>query len=261
MDSRRRTWLVLWLLVGVLLTSMGATGCTQTRVETVTETQPIDFTTMVTETESLAPGEQRVMEVGHPGELQITYEVTYEGDEVVSKKVLDREVLKQPNPQRISVGIAPAVPEQPAKSFIVGGATVTIVAVGRSSTNFNEKVEGDFLYVTYSVDNTAGTRMVEFLTEHPAIVLPNKVDEPAMKGRRQGQICDNQEFAYVKIGENKKVRVQYTLGELDSIRPNEAIATPSDIGLWVTSPQSVYDWGYDQVVVDAPLSEYWSDGF
>ena len=88
----------------------------KTITEKVSETEVIEFETMLEETTDLPAGEQQVVQEGQHGERTRTYEVVKENDQEVSRNLISEEVTKEAVNKIVKVGVAtPAQPEQPAQ--------------------------------------------------------------------------------------------------------------------------------------------------
>lgn len=88
----------------------------KTITEKVTETEVIEFETVLEETTDLPAGEQQVVQEGQHGERTRTYEVVKENDQEVSRNLISEEVTKEAVNKIVKVGVVtPAQPEQPAQ--------------------------------------------------------------------------------------------------------------------------------------------------
>lgn len=88
----------------------------KTITEKVSETEVIEFETVLEETTDLPAGEQQVVQEGQHGERTRTYEVVKENDQEVSRNLISEEVTKEAVNKIVKVGVAtPAQPEQPAQ--------------------------------------------------------------------------------------------------------------------------------------------------
>lgn len=86
--------------------------------ETITETVPIDFETVVKDDNNIAYGHNKIVQEGEKGEKQITFEVTYEDGVEVSKNVVNETIIKQPRNKIVARGTMSVLPVSR------GGATV-----------------------------------------------------------------------------------------------------------------------------------------
>ena len=79
-----------------------------TRVEEtfVTERQSLPFAHRTMRSEAIPEGERRLLQLGSTGELEITYRLTLEDGEEVSRQQVRREVLQEPLDEVILVGVA-----------------------------------------------------------------------------------------------------------------------------------------------------------
>lgn len=97
-------------------TESDQTEDSKTITEKVSETEVIEFETVLEETTDLPAGEQQVVQEGQHGERTRTYEVVKENDQEVSRNLISEEVTKEAVNKIVKVGVAtPAQPEQPAQ--------------------------------------------------------------------------------------------------------------------------------------------------
>lgn len=76
------------------------------RVETktLTETQPIDYNTVVNEDNNLGNNQTKIVQEGSNGERQVSTRVVYEDGKEVSKKIISENVVKQPTDKIVLQG-------------------------------------------------------------------------------------------------------------------------------------------------------------
>jgi len=103
------------------------------------------------------------------------------------------------------------------KPFEVEGAVFTISNVERSRTSYNNKIQGDYVFISYSVDNTDGEEIVSLSIHSPSLEMPS--------GWGYRQMVDGDD--YVLKGAQGVIVIQYTLSEFGSVKPNEDVKTPS----------------------------------
>lgn len=97
-------------------TESDQTEDSKTITEKVSETEVIEFETVLEETTDLPAGEQQVVQEGQHGERTRTYEVVKENDQEVSRNLISEEVTKEAVNKIVKVGVVtPAQPEQPAQ--------------------------------------------------------------------------------------------------------------------------------------------------
>lgn len=97
-------------------TELDQTEDSKTITEKVSETEVIEFETVLEETTDLPAGEQQVVQEGQHGERTRIYEVVKENDQEVSRNLISEEVTKEAVNKIVKVGVAtPEQPEQPAQ--------------------------------------------------------------------------------------------------------------------------------------------------
>ncbi len=84
----------------------------------VTEQQSLPFGHSTVKSEGLAVGERRLLQSGSNGELEITYRITLEDGEEVSREEVNRQVLAQPVDETVLVGVQGAVTSVPISGTI-----------------------------------------------------------------------------------------------------------------------------------------------
>jgi hypothetical protein len=92
-----------------------------TRVEETfaTERRTIPFAHQTVRSEAVPVGEQRLLQVGTNGELEITYEITLEDGVEVSRREVRREIIVEPVDETVLVGVQGELTSVPISGTIV----------------------------------------------------------------------------------------------------------------------------------------------
>ncbi|MCM0647918.1 3D domain-containing protein [Clostridium swellfunianum] len=136
-------------------------GIVKVEVKELTETEAIDFSTVVKTNSSLANTQKKIVQEGKEGEKKTTFKVTYENGKEVLRDVVNQIVSKQPKEKIIVQGTYPLMPvsrggdPMPYSKVIkaratayspTGGRTTAYTATGRKAVR---NPEG---YSTIAVD-------------------------------------------------------------------------------------------------------------
>lgn len=92
------------VLVGFTAIGIAAPGPAE-RTETETKTETISYATKEKKNHNLLTKEGgKILQEGKEGKKEVTYEVTYVGEEETKREKIDEEVKKQPQPRIVEVG-------------------------------------------------------------------------------------------------------------------------------------------------------------
>lgn len=87
-----------------LITKQTVIEVTRIAKDTVTKTETIDYETKEQKTDKLYKGETEVKTKGEKGKIKYTYEVTYTDGEETDRKLVSKEVVKEPVDKVVLVG-------------------------------------------------------------------------------------------------------------------------------------------------------------
>ena len=114
---------------------------TRVTEEFVTEREVLPFDHKTVRSEGVPEGERRLLQAGSNGELEITYLLTLEDGEEVSREEVSRQVLSQPVDETALVGVQGELTSVPISGTIVylSGGNVWIM---RESTELRRNITG-----------------------------------------------------------------------------------------------------------------------
>lgn len=244
------------MVVLVLGTSLLVGGCTETRSETLAE--PIPYETVEEPAEDLWIGETEVLQVGSEGEKTLTYNVKYRDDVEVERALVTERVTLEPVNETRRVGTKnPATGRQ----IQVKGATLTLTRVERVAERSG--VTGDFLNLTFHVDNSDGTQLFTITGDaNPWLLWEGQwYTEGTLSGTRsqwrgssaEGRVRD---ILYLKAGESGDITLTFDVNR-QRVRENTAVRDPKTIRLCMTSHSGDSYYSDSSVYVNAPLSGFW----
>ena len=82
---------------------------TRVKTETIQETKPIDFKTVIEKDNNTLESHSKVLQKGVNGEKSITFNLTYENGKEVSREVIKETVIKEPQNKIIVQGTLPII--------------------------------------------------------------------------------------------------------------------------------------------------------
>jgi hypothetical protein len=131
--------------------------------EVIVERQVVAYTQQVIKSEALSVGEQKLLQAGKNGEVEVTYRLQFQDGVEIARSILQRVVITEPVPQIVAVGVAGVVESVEIQGSIAylnsGNAWIMRGASGgRYAVTSEGKLDGrvfslspDGAYLLYSV--------------------------------------------------------------------------------------------------------------
>lgn len=218
-----------WLPVPMLLVmTVMAAGCTKTHIETTTESIPYNT---VEKNDSSMWEDESSHEPGAEGVMEVTWGVTYRGDDEVDRARVGEQVAQEPVDEVYIIGTKSPLT---GRAVSLGdGLSLTVQGVRRTSsvqTWQGHSVTGGFLIVEFRLDNNSG--LAESISSRQFALVYDRDGVKTIAGGMYPQSSSGADGGRPRDGEYTRFVAAFDLyNHLHSTGRNTSLSDPSEITL------------------------------